>query len=158
MRNITRLHVWDMDGCIVDSLHRYRLLPDTQRIDLDYWIANEDKADKDTLLPLAKVYQDELNQEGIYTVIATARLWCEKTEKFAREILGYPDHVIARRDRDDRRGGAILKIQGLKKILNLKQFQQIEEIHVFEDNADYMKAIADSLGAIGHYHPSKQGY
>jgi hypothetical protein len=154
---IKQIDIWDMDGTIVDSSHRYRLGANG-RIDLQHWIDNEHLVLGDTLLPLVDTYRESLADDSIYTIIATARTWCNLTETFARDTLGYPDHVIARKNREDTRGGAELKIHGIKKLLNLKQFQDVDSIHVFEDNADYLKTLCDTLGATGHYFPSVQGY
>jgi hypothetical protein len=118
---------------------------------------NEHRVMEDSLLPLANFYRSTLADNSIYTIIATARIWCELTEEFVREHLGYPNKVVGRIDRDDTRGGAELKIQAIRPLLNLKQFQDVE-IHVFEDNATYLKKICDSFNAIGHYYPSVQGH
>jgi len=156
---LTRLNVWDMDGCIVDSSHRYRTIEGENRIDLDYWIANEKYTYRDSLLPLASEYQRMLAIPSIYTVIATARIWCEQTQEFVSSKLGQPNAKFARRDRTDTRGGAELKIVGIRKLLNLRQFQSIQEIHIYEDNETYLRKMVDALpNAIGHFHPSKQGH
>jgi hypothetical protein len=99
---------------------------------------NEHRVMEDSLLPLADFYRSTLADNSIYTIIATARVWCELTEEFVRKRLGYPNKVVGRIDRDDTRGGAELKIQTIRPLLNLKQFQDVE-IHVFEDNATYLK-------------------
>ena len=51
-----RIAIYDMDGTIVCSMHRYRTIVDNgcERIDLDYWRANEYRALEDSLLPLAE--------------------------------------------------------------------------------------------------------
>lgn len=155
---IKKIHVYDMDGCIVDSSHRYRTMPCGTKIDLPYWIENEHKTLEDTLLPLAAQYQADVANPEIFTIIATARIWCNLTQAFAETVLGLPNFHIARRDRDDTRGGAALKITGVKRLLNLKQFCKVEEIHVFEDNINYCKDVAEALGGVGHYYPSVQGH
>ena len=155
---ITRINVFDCDGCIVDSSHRYRTLECGTRIDLPYWIANEHRTLEDTLLPLAEYFQSDILDPTTYTVIATARIWCNLSRKFAATVLGEPNHVIARRGREDTRGGAALKIEGVKKLLNLKQFNNVREIHVYEDNINYCRDVSSALGAIGHYYPSNQGH
>lgn len=154
---IRQLHIWDMDGTIVDSSHRYRVNPETGNIDLPYWMENEHKVMEDSLLPLADFYRNTLADNSIYTIIATARIWCDLTEQFVRDRLGYPDKVVGRVNHEDTRGGAELKIQAIRPLLNLKQFQGAQ-IHVFEDNATYLKKICDTLGGIGHYYPSVQGH
>ena len=155
---IKKIHVYDMDGCIVDSSHRYKTLECGTKIDLPYWIANEHRTLEDTLLPLAKQYQDDIVNPEIFTIIATARIWCDLTQKFAETVLGLPNFKVARKDRNDNRGGAALKIAGVKRIMNLRQFKNVSEIHVFEDNIQYMNDVSKALGATGHYFPSCQGH
>jgi len=161
----TQMHVFDMDGTLVDSSHRYRTITDkqgNQRIDLEHWIANEHRVLHDKLLPLAKDYRQLLAAGNTYVIIATARVWCDLTDRFTREMLGYPHTYFARRDRSDTRPGAALKISGVKKLLNLKQFSKVREIHVYEDNISYLKTICHAMPSgiqtIGHYFPSKQGH
>lgn len=158
MSTIKKVHVYDMDGTIVDSSHRYQTMPCGSKIDLPYWIANEHKTGQDTLLPLAKQYREDCANPEIFTIIATARIWCNLTEIFVAQVLGAPNWHVARRDRDDNRGGAALKITAIKKLLNLKQFKAVSEIHVFEDNISYCKDVSEALGGIGHYYPSNQGH
>ena len=72
-----RVQVYDMDGTIVDSLHRYRTIKNldgTERIDLEYWRANEYRAMQDKLLPLADQYKRDLLCPNTYVIIATARV------------------------------------------------------------------------------------
>ena len=158
---IKKIHVYDFDGTIVDSSHRYKsvLCEDgIERIDLQHWIDNEYRALGDSVLPLAEQYREDVADPEIFTIVATARIWCQLTEQFAMVHDLEPNHVIARIDRNDCRGGAELKITGIKKLLRLAGFAAVEQIHVFEDNTAYLKSMCDSLGAIGHYYPSNQGH
>ena len=52
----------------------------------------------------------------------------------------------------------LLKILGLKKILNLKQFKDIKDIIFYEDNTSYLKQVCDYFNIRGVYIPSKQGH
>ena len=155
---IKRIHIYDMDGTLVDSSHRYRTMPCGTRIDLQYWIDNECLTMGDSLLPQVDAFRAQVESNEDYVIIATARIWCDLSEQFALENDLNPQIVFARRDRHDTRGGADLKIQGVRKLLNLKQFQGVEEIHVYEDNVSYLKTICDHFDAVGHYFPSKQGH
>jgi phosphoglycolate phosphatase-like HAD superfamily hydrolase len=76
MAKITKVSIYDMDGTIVDSTHRYRTIIDDngERIDLDYWRENQDLALFDSLLPLAEQYQKDLENPNCYVIIATARV------------------------------------------------------------------------------------
>lgn len=133
-------------------------MPCGTKIDLQHWIDNECLTMDDSLLPLIDQFRALVESDEDYVIIATARIWCELSEKYAIENDINPAIILARRDRLDKRGGAALKIQGVKRLLNLKQFQGVEEIHVYEDNISYLKEMCDTLGGKGHYFPSKQGH
>lgn len=158
MAKITRVAIYDMDGTIVDSSHRYRTIVDEngERIDLDYWRENEYRAMDDTLLPLYEQYRRDLADENCYTIIATARVMNEPDWKFVNEILGMPDYFISR-PKDSNVSGKILKINGLAKFFNLVTFKDAEFVF-YEDNIQYLKAVCDRFNIRGVYIPSKQGH
>lgn len=159
MPTISRIAIYDMDGTIVNSLHRYRTVTvdNKERIDLDYWRANEYRAIEDTLLPLADQYRQDLNDPNTYVIIATARILREPDYRFITEILGMPDYIVSRRGDDDNRSGKELKIKGLQKFFNLKNFRNAAAVF-YEDNMDYLKAVCDHFNITGVYVPSKQGH
>lgn len=162
---IKTIQIWDFDGTICDSSHRYRtqICEDgVERIDLQYWIDNECRTIEDRPIPetLAR-FKEACNDPEIFAVIATARIWCEQSQKWAEMYGIEPNAIYARRDRSDTRGGAALKIQAIKKLLNLKQFEKVDKIQVFEDNVSYLKAICDAFkdrNSEGFYFPSNQGH
>jgi phosphoglycolate phosphatase-like HAD superfamily hydrolase len=158
MAKINRVSIYDMDGTIVCSLHRYRTIVDDrgERIDLDYWRENEYRAGEDSLLPLAQQYQEDLQDENCFVIIATARVLRDADNVFIRDILGEPDYIISRIDGDTVSGGK-LKIAGLTKFFNLKPFRDAE-FTFYEDNVQYLKAVCDRFGIRGVYIPSKQGH
>lgn len=146
--------IYDMDGTIVCSLHRYKTI--NGKIDLDYWRANEYKALNDSLLPLAEQYKRDLADKNTYVIIATARVIRDADMQFITETLGKPDYIISRKDGDNISGG-LLKIKGLKKFFNLKQFKK-ESAVFYEDNATYLKTVCDYFHIKGVYIPSMQGH
>jgi len=154
---IKEIHIYDMDGCIVDSLHRFKVLPNG-KIDLPYWIENctPEKIAQDSLLPLAAQYQEQLKNPEIYVVIATARVLEKADWNYITNTLGMPDKVISRNGRKDCRKGADMKIAGLRYLKNLKQFKNAIK-HFYEDNKDYLYPVSEFLGATPHYIASKQG-
>ena len=155
---ITQLHVFDFDGTLVDSSHRYRTISETGKIDLKYWIANENKALEDSPLPYMSLFKTLLKTPGHFPLIATARIWCPLSAEFARRH-NINATIIARKNRQDCRGGAALKITGVNRLLNLKQFQGIQNIHVYEDNQQYLNDICVALpNTIPHFIPSNQGH
>ena len=155
MAKIKRVRVYDMDGTIVCSLHRYRTI-EGNRIDLEYWRDNQYKAMDDNLLPLAEQYKMDLKDENTYVIIATARVMQSADYEFVDKILGKPDYLISRGECDIRSGGQ-LKIKGLQKFFNLKNFRDAE-ITFYEDNIQYLKAVCDKFNIRGVYVPSKQGH
>jgi len=155
MAKIKRVRVYDMDGTIVCSLHRYRTI-EGNRIDLEYWRDNQYKAMDDSLLPLARDYKLDLKDENTYVIIATARVMGPADYEFVDKILGKPDYLISRGESDIRSGGQ-LKIKGLQKFFNLKNFRDAE-ITFYEDNIQYLKAVCDKFNIRGVYIPSKQGH
>lgn len=153
---IKEIHVYDMDGTIVCSMHRFKTTPEG-KIDLAYWIENEHKAYNDSLLPLASQYQEQLNNSEIYVVIATARVLAQPDLDFINDKLGKPDYIISRNGRNDFRKGADLKITGLNKLLSLKQFANIKKRFFYEDNKDYLYPVAKAHNMKPVFVPSLQG-
>ena len=158
MAKITKVSIYDMDGTIVDSTHRYRTIIDEngERIDLDFWRQNEYKAFDDSLLPLAEQYKADLNNENCYVIIATARILRNADNEFIKQILGEPDYIISRSENSNISGGK-LKINGLAKFFNLITFKDAE-FTFYEDNVQYLKAVCDRFNIRGVYVPSKQGH
>lgn len=161
---IKKIAIYDIDGTLVDSMHRFRVNPETGRIDLDFWIENDtpEKIELDKLLPLADRYKNDLKNPEVYVILATARA-CEFGDanyEYIDKNLGIPDRFIHRKGREDTRGGAELKIKGIKPLLNLKNFKDAT-VHVYEDNIDYLKDLSDFFAkshlTVGHYNPSAQG-
>lgn len=156
---IREIHIYDIDGTLVDSTHRYRIDPATGKIDLQYWIDNctPEQIAKDELLPLADTYQIQLADPTVYTVLATARVLEWPDMKYIREVLGMPDKLVSRNGRNDTRKGAHMKIQGLRFLNNLNPFRHITERFFYEDNKDYLYPVAAAINAKPIYVPSEQG-
>jgi len=152
---IKKVSIYDMDGTIVCSMHRYRTTSEG-KIDLQFWRDNQHLAMADSLLPLAKQYQEDLANPEIYVIIATARVMNEPDYSFVNNVLGKPDYLISRKEGDTISGG-LLKINGLAKFFNLKNFQNAE-FTFYEDNATYLKTVCDKFGIRGVYIPSNQGH
>lgn len=154
-----RIAIYDMDGTVVCSLHRYKTDSTGSKIDLQYWRENEYRAMDDSLLPLAEQYKSDLADTNCFVIIATARILREPDMLFINTILGKPDYIISRKENDSR-SGALLKVLGLNKLFSLKQFKQIKSdmIVFYEDNVSYLKAVCDKFNCRGVYIPSKQGH
>ena len=156
---IKQIHIYDIDGTLVDSSHRYRIDPTTGKIDLSYWIENctPEKIMADTLLPLAAQYQAQLLNPEIYTVLATARVLDIADWRYISDVLGLPDKIVSRNGRTDNRKGAMMKIAGLRYLNNLKPFRNIAARYFYEDNKDYLYPVAQAIGAHPVFIPSMQG-
>lgn len=111
----------------------------------------------DKLLPLAKQYQKQLQDSSVYVIAATARNMCQAEIDHVKNVLGWPQHMISRKN-GDMQSGATLKIAGLKQILNLKQFANIKTRFFYEDNAEYLQKVSKACKLTPVYVPSKQGY
>lgn len=153
---IKRVAIYDMDGTVVNSLHRYKTMPCGTKIDLEYWRANEHKAYDDTLLPLADQYRLDLADPTAYVIIATARVLRNADMLFIKDKLGMPNYIISRKDGDTISGG-LLKINGLKKFFNLKNFKNASWVF-YEDNLKYLSDVCGYFHINGVFVPSKQGY
>lgn len=158
MPTIKRVSIYDMDGTIVDSSHRYRTITDEKgtRIDLDHWRENEKFAMNDSFLPLYEQYKADLADPECYVIIATAREMKAPDWQFVKEKLGEPDYFISR-PIGSSVSGKLLKAAGLAKFFNLVPFKNAEFVF-YEDNVDYMKYVCDRFKIKGVYIPSVQGH
>jgi len=158
MAQIKHVAIYDMDGTIVDSSHRYRTITDSNgtRIDLDYWRENQPLAMLDSFLPMVEQYREDLANPETYVIIATAREMHAPDWQFVNEKLGDPDYFISRPHGSNISGKA-LKINGLAKFFNLIPFKDAEFVF-YEDNVDYLKAVCDRFNIRGVYIPSVQGH
>lgn len=129
----TRIHVYDLDGVLVDTEHRYRNKSDGS-IDIDYWMQNRtaEKIALDTLLPHAKQYRDDCNDPKTYTIICTSRMYNTLDVDFIVERLGHPNQLIMRPEGDLLRDD-FLKLRQLQRLFNLRQFKKLPRV-LWEDN------------------------
>lgn len=154
-----QIHIFDMDGTIVDSLHRFRVDPTTGKIDLAHWI----EYDKPEFIAkdkpkgaLAEIYKEMVADPEIYVVIATARVLKAADYEWIEKNIGLPNKIISRNGRNDTRKGAAMKIDGLRYLKNLRQFAKLPK-WFYEDNKDYLYPVANFLNAVPIYCESKQG-
>jgi len=164
---IKKIKVYDLDGTLIDSSHRYRTI--NNKIDLNHWRKNDtpDKVKLDTFLDLFEWLKVDLMRPDTYVIFATARA-CVKNDHnydFLNHHNIMPDMFIHRQGESDTRGGAELKINAIKPLLNLKQFENAT-IHIFEDNIQYLHDMVIALKGdfsegrkvVGHFVPSVQGH
>lgn len=137
---LQRIHVYDLDGVLVDTSHRYRNKPNGA-IDLAYWFKNrtEKNMRKDKMLPLAKQYIADCLSEEIYTILCTARSYHPLDIAFIYSYLGAPDKLFMRPVGDERNDD-IIKFAQLNGFFNLRQFRNVPK-KLWEDNAKNIETL-----------------
>lgn len=153
---IKRIHVYDLDGVLVDSSHRYRNTEDGV-IDLDYWFANRtaEKIAKDKLLPLSKQYRTDCLNPECYVILCTSRAEHKHDIRFILSRLGKPNKLIMR-PAGNTEADSKLKRKQLNRLFNLRQFQKLPR-KLWEDNQRNIAAL-QSLFDYTFYISSKQGH
>ena len=155
---IKRIYVFDIDGVLLDSSHRFKTDPVTHKIDLPYWIENctPEKVAQDVPLPTANLYKKLLLNPSAYVIIATARVMAKADWQSIEKHLGMPNHFIHRKA-GDMQSGVTLKGNALKRLFTLKQYSG-KMVTFFEDNIDYLHGLT-KMGLIHQpvYIHSKQG-
>ena len=151
-----KIHVYDLDGVLVDSSHRYRNNPDGT-IDLEYWLANRvpEKIAKDKLLPMARKYFADNFDSRVYTIIATSRMYHVNDLAFIVGHLGKPNKLFMRPEGNMEPDG-VLKRKQLIGLLNLKQFRHLPRFF-WDDNIKNLAAVSDLFTRVFHV-SSQQGY
>lgn len=144
------IRVYDLDGVLVDTSHRYRNKSDGT-IDLDYWRENSHKVDADSLLPHAYQYRVDCRRADIYVILCTAREYHRRDVEFIERELGRPNKLIMR-PVGDNTGDGILKRRQLSRLFNLKQFAKLPRFF-FEDNLRNIEKCA-TLFSRCYYIPS----
>jgi len=114
---MTKLNIFDCDGVLVDSSHRFRVNPETGRIDLNHWRANQHLALKDTLLETSNKLFQGINCQETLNIIATARVLDNYTQQYFTQYFSGVDYIIGRRDEKDTRKGVDLKSAGIIQFL-----------------------------------------
>ena len=162
---IKKCYIFDIDGVLLDSSHRYKLVLSKEgraRIDLDHWRANEHRTIEDKLLPLAEHYKKVLKQKNSFVIIATSRIMSAIDYQVIESKLGKP-HALISRLTNEQKGGD-LKLNGIIRTLADLKLTNINTFHIFEDNATYLKHIADGIKQqynvqpFAHYIVSNQGH
>ena len=104
--------IWDLDGTVIDSSHRYSTLANGD-IDLPRWIADNtrENIERDSLLPLAELMKSN-HRLGDTVIICTARVLGVWDKVFLAEH-GIKAHFILSRALGDNRGDADMKRQKL---------------------------------------------
>lgn len=126
-----RIHVYDLDGTLIDSSHRYRNLP-CGRIDLDYWLKHLDQCVNDSPLPLAEQYKADIADPETYVVICTMRPLDYRWMQHIRDTIGEPDKYLLGKH-GLKSGFANHKAKLLTRLFNLRQFKNLPR-YFWEDS------------------------
>lgn len=139
---LTKIHIFDLDGVLVDTSHRYRNKPNGS-IDIAYWFAMRSAASiaRDTLLPMATQYKKDCADSEVYTIICTSRIYDTLDVEYIAKHLGLPDKLIMR-PKDNLEADHILKYRQLQRLFNLRQFAKLTK-RFWDDNIKNVYAISE---------------
>ena len=160
------IHFYDLDGCLLDSSHRYRILPSeknsiqAKKIDLNHWRANEHLAHLDQ--PIKKMvdqFKRDMLDPNILTAISTNRYYCNKTKDVLFKAGIEPDFISCR-DSDYQSSASIKEIF----MYSLMQELRIYNAVFFDDNKRIIKDVKKYFKGLFGYDmltvhiPSNQGH
>ena len=133
------IYIFDLDGTTIDSSHRFTGTAEG-KVNLAKWIEDSTRENifKDTLLPLAK-FMKALMKANQNVWICTARNMSKDDFDFLAENGIKAKTILCRKD-GDHRADAEMKTAKLKRLFNLKQFQNAEKI-MFDDNKSIQKEM-----------------
>lgn len=136
-----KLQVWDLDSTLIDTSHRYRNLPGTNKIDLQYWrdMATPENIKKDKIIrPTINLYKNAINCRETLVVICTARVMSQADFNFVNHYLPGYDHLFSREEGDNSPDWKL-------KVKNLSPFAGFASKDIFDDN----KSVLTSIGKLG---------
>ena len=135
-----RIHVYDLDGVLVDSSHRYRNTPEGA-LDLAHWKANRtpSKIALDTLLPHSWQYMNDVLDPDTFVILCTSRERTLIDLEYIENVLGQPDRLIMRPSGNGE-ADTVLKLRQLQRVLKLKKFHGLPRV-LFEDNTHNINAL-----------------
>lgn len=148
-----KIHVYDVDGTLIDSSHRYKALPNGN-VDLDHWKANHHKLWNDSLLPLADQYKVDLIDPATYVVICTLRPPHPDDIAYIARNLGLPDCLIMNaRNQSENLGN--FKRAHLARLFNLRQFAKLPRFF-WEDSRAYVESCRDLFTRVYHVQSAQE--
>lgn len=157
---IKYIKIFDIDGVLLSSLHRYatKTIKGKEKLDLDYWVENQHLCVNDSILPHAELYKKSIQTKNTFVIIATSRLLLSDDYMTIGKLLGMPDGIVSRLH--DEQDTQKMKIKGIERIINDCNLHHVksDNIIMYEDNAKNLKSICDHFQCLGVYVPSKQGH
>ena len=151
---INNVTIFDLDGTVIDSSHRQAYCPETGNLNLAKWreLSTPDIIAKDSLLPLAAFWHKLLRDTDDYIMICTARVLKEADYNYLNRHGLYANKIISRPE-GVQTGDAQLKLQQLRPFKNLRQFQNVDNWVMYDDNKS-VREIVRTIG-ITAIHPNK---
>ena len=145
---MNRYKIWDLDGTVIDSSHRYSTLENGD-IDLPKWIADNtrENIEQDKLLPLARLMRSNWTQGNDIVIICTARVLGVWDHVFLADH-GIKAHFILSRALGDNRGDAEMKRQKLLALfadLKIPFSRWTKSAWLYDDNQGVLN-MAEKLG------------
>ena len=145
---MNRYKIWDLDGTVIDSSHRYSTLANGD-IDLPRWIADNtrENIEQDKLLPLARLMKANWTQGNDIVIICTARVLGVWDHVFLADH-GIKAHFILSRALGDNRGDAEMKRQKLLALfadLKIPFSRWTKSAWLYDDNQGVLN-MAEKLG------------
>jgi len=139
--------IWDLDGTVIDSSHRYSTLANGD-IDLPRWIADNtrENIERDSLLPLSELMKSN-HRLGDTVIICTARVLGVWDKVFLAEH-GIKAHFVLSRALGDNRGDADMKRQKLLALfadLQIPFARWTRNATFYDDNQGVLN-MAERLG------------
>jgi len=139
--------IWDLDGTVIDSSHRYHTLENGD-IDLPRWVADNTRAniEQDKLLPLARLMRSNYRMDDI-VIICTARVLGVWDRVYLAD-KGIKAQFILSRDIGDTRGDAEMKrakLLALFSDLKIPFARWTRNATLYDDNL----SVLDTMKAMG---------
>jgi FMN phosphatase YigB (HAD superfamily) len=158
-----KIITFDFDGVLADSSNRYQLAKtephEKPRIDLQHWRDNSHKVAED--LPIAEniaLYNAAIKDPTVVVVIATARVWCELSDRWVFDHLdAFPDYLSHRINEEDQRPANDIKGVFVASLLQI--YKSIKTVVFYDDNLEYLKQFKQAIPHAETIHIlSNQGY
>lgn len=158
------LHIFDIDGVLLDSSHRFKTTlteSGQEKFDLQHWKENQYKALEDIPLKHAEIYKNLLTKKNVFVIVATSRRMKAVDYQVIEEKLGEP-HAYISRVTDEQKGG-LLKLNGILRLVNDLGLLPVKSVTIYEDNHEYLRVIACgvkqylNVDPVAYYIPSNQG-
>jgi len=154
---LKRIHVYDLDGVLVDSSHRVRYHADGSQ-DMDFWMDSftPENVKLDKTLPHSWQYVQDILNPFIYVVLCSVRHSAPINIKQVREHIGTPNKMLLIGEhKPPFKPAHVLKRRQLQRIFNLRQFHGLPRT-LWEDNPRTIDAL-DDLFTHTIYVQSNQG-